>query len=66
MDTIADKYEDGVIKARYKRAVKKFRWPYWDYYRPRAQDVVFPGVGPAGFASFPYVFTDPSVAASYV
>ena len=59
-------------KDKYLTAVQKFRWPFWDYYRPREEvKTVFPGIkinpttGDAGktgkTTSFPYDFRAPTI-----
>jgi tyrosinase len=62
MIDIADKYTDATQKATYKEAVKKFRLPYWDYYRPRDYDARFPGVTRSdGTTYYPYDFRAPQI-----
>jgi tyrosinase len=43
MADLAEQYP-AANKQTYRDAVKKFRLPYWDYYRPRGKAVTFPGV----------------------
>ncbi|KAJ4248373.1 hypothetical protein NW762_012703 [Fusarium torreyae] len=54
-------------KEKYTAAAKKFRLPYWDYYRPRDYEVTIPGVvdGPTTTSPYDYhapqIFTMPEV-----
>jgi tyrosinase len=54
-------------KQKYDEAVKSFRLPYWDYYRPRDGPTTFPGVkdGPRTDAPYnyraPWIFTEPQI-----
>ena len=48
-------------KQTYRDAAKKFRLPYWDYYRPRGKTVTFPGVVNNGTTSFKYDFSVPQI-----
>lgn len=41
MVEIARKFTDS---EKYLKAAQSFRLPYWDYYRPRSYETVFPGV----------------------
>ena len=43
MINVAEKYPENK-RQKYFDAVKKWRLPYWDYYRPRGGAVSFPGV----------------------
>lgn len=44
MINVADQYDDANVKSEYEAAALEFRLPYWDYYRPRAGAVEFPGI----------------------
>ncbi|EWG47520.1 hypothetical protein FVEG_07596 [Fusarium verticillioides 7600] len=49
VDNIAKRFSESPDvsdedKKKYKAAAKKFRLPYWDYYRPRGGPVTFSGV----------------------
>ena len=48
-------------KQTYRDAAKKFRLPYWDYYRPRGKTATFPGVVNNGTTSFKYDFSVPQI-----
>lgn len=67
MAEIADRYPEAVdnkpVRARYQAALKEFRLPYWDYYRPREKKrTTFPGVtGASGTTSFPYDYYMPKI-----
>lgn len=41
MMEVAQTFEDS---EKYVKAAQEFRLPYWDYYRPRSYETVFPGV----------------------
>lgn len=62
MAEIADRFPDK-FKLKYKAALKEFRFPYWDYYRPRNKGTVtMPGItGPGGTTTFDYDFSLPQV-----
>lgn len=62
MAEIADRFPDQ-FKPRYKAALKEFRFPYWDYYRPRAKGTTpMPGItGPGGTTTFDYDFSVPQI-----
>lgn len=59
MTSIAETFP-GANKQTYRDAAKKFRLPYWDYYRPRGGKVTFPGIF-NGQTSFPYDFSVPKI-----
>lgn len=40
MAEIATRYEDDAVRENYLSAVKEFRLPYWDYFRPRRAEKV--------------------------
>lgn len=73
MAEIAGQYPETIdgkpVRARYLAALKEFRLPYWDYYRPREQRATtFPGITAGnGKTVFPYdyylpkIFTTPSI-----
>lgn len=68
MAEIAERYPDDV-KGKYRQSLVKYRLPYWDYYRPRAQKPTrFPGItrpnGQTQFTydySIPQIFTNPTI-----
>lgn len=35
---------DRPFQPKYRSAAKMFRFPYWDYFRPRDVDAKFPGI----------------------
>lgn len=43
MIDIAERFPPG-SRARYKEAATKFRFPYWDYFRPRGRNSEFPTI----------------------
>lgn len=51
------------FQRKYQAALKEFRLPYWDYYRPRNKGTVtMPGVGgPGGTTTFEYDFALPQI-----
>jgi len=62
---IAGKFKDT---KRWTEAAKKFRLPYWDYYRPRGGKSTFPGVVRDGGTttanydfSVPKTLTEPNI-----
>ncbi|KAK3717680.1 hypothetical protein LTR37_005747 [Vermiconidia calcicola] len=59
---IAEKFPQA-NKQTYREAAKKFRMPYWDYYRPRGKDVTFPGVISKGTTSAKFDFSLPQIFA---
>ena len=56
-------FVDEKVKANYRVAARSFRLPYWDYYRPRGDEVHFPGVTQRQKkqTSFPYDFSLPQI-----
>lgn len=62
MAEIAERYPEQV-KPKYRAALKEFRLPYWDYYRPRHEGTTtMPGiVGPGGTTTFKYDISVPQV-----
>ncbi|KAF9772953.1 hypothetical protein IL306_009291 [Fusarium sp. DS 682] len=48
-------------KKKYTAAAKKFRLPYWDYYRPRGGQVTFPGVVDGSTTTSPYDYHAPKI-----
>ena len=47
---------------KYRETAQKFRLPFWDYFRPRGNDAIFPGItGPNGTAKFDYDFSIPQI-----
>ncbi|KPM45160.1 hypothetical protein AK830_g1416 [Neonectria ditissima] len=48
-------------KQTYIAAAKKFRLPYWDYYRPRGYEVTFPGVVDGTTTTSPYDYHAPQI-----
>ena len=60
MVELADKYK-GSEKTKYQAAAKKFRLPYWDYFRPRGAQVKFPGIINNGVTTYKYDFSLPKI-----
>jgi tyrosinase len=60
MADLAEQYP-AANKQTYRDAVKKFRLPYWDYYRPRGKAVTFPGVVNKGTTTANYDFSVPQI-----
>ena len=60
MDEIAQTYNEP-HKTKYVDASKRFRLPYYDYYRPRSYEVKFPGIIDNGMTSFPYDYSCPLI-----
>lgn len=62
MDEIANRYP-ATARQKYRDALKGFRLPYWDYYRPRSmRTTVMPGItGPGGTTRFTYDFSLPQI-----
>lgn len=60
MTDIAETFPEA-NKQTYRDAAKKFRLPYWDYYRPRGKTATFPGVVNNGTTSFKYDFSVPTI-----
>lgn len=60
MADLAEQYPPA-NKQTYRDAVKKFRLPYWDYYRPRGKAVTFPGVVNNGTTTAKYDFSVPQI-----
>ena len=58
MVEIADKFAD---KKRWLNAVSRFRLPFWDYFQPRGNGVVFSGTSFAYDFALPSIFTTPEV-----
>ncbi|KAM5523936.1 Tyrosinase 5 [Fusarium oxysporum f. sp. phaseoli] len=48
-------------KKKYTAAAKKFRLPYWDYYRPRDYNVTIPGVVDGNTTTSPYDYHAPKI-----
>jgi tyrosinase len=48
-------------KQDYVEAVRQFRLPYWDYYRPRGSSIEIPGVVEDGRTISPYNYRAPLV-----
>ncbi|KAK4182242.1 hypothetical protein QBC35DRAFT_186135 [Podospora australis] len=61
MYTIAESYTDPDTSERYLDAVKEFRLPYFDYFRPRGGEVTFPGVRDGKTTTSPYDFRLPDI-----
>ncbi|KAH7178750.1 common central domain of tyrosinase-domain-containing protein [Fusarium sp. MPI-SDFR-AT-0072] len=66
VDNVAKRFSDSLEvseedKQKYKAAAKKFRLPYWDYYRPRGGPVTFPGVVNGTTTTSPYDFHAPRI-----
>ncbi|KAF2731878.1 Di-copper centre-containing protein [Polyplosphaeria fusca] len=58
---IAELYNEP-RKSDYKKAVEKFRLPFWDYHRPRDYNARFPGVRLGDATTFyPYDFRAPQI-----
>jgi len=60
MRDIAETFPEA-SKSAYREAAQQFRLPYWDYYRPRGEHTVFPGVFGNGKTSFKYDFSVPQI-----
>lgn len=62
MAEIAEEFPQSQ-RPKYRAAVKKFRLPYWDYYRPRGHGkTTFPGVKfGGGKTSFDWDFSIPQI-----
>jgi tyrosinase len=62
MAKIAEDYPEHV-RPKYRAALKDFRLPYWDYYKPRNKRTTkMPGItGPRGTTSFDYDFALPQI-----
>ena len=60
---LIEDFVDEKVKANYRAAAQLFRLPYWDYYRPRGDEVHFPGVTQRQKkqTSFPYDFSLPQI-----
>lgn len=53
---------DHSIQPRYRAAARAFRFPYWDYFRPRDVDAKFPGITLEGNRTrYSYDFRMPDV-----
>ncbi|KAF5681684.1 tyrosinase precursor (monophenol monooxygenase) [Fusarium circinatum] len=66
IDNIAKRFSESSEvsdedKQKYKAAAKKFRLPYWDYFRPRGGPVTFPGVVDGTTTTAPYDFHAPRI-----
>ncbi|KAF5633637.1 Tyrosinase [Fusarium tjaetaba] len=66
VDNIAKRFSESPDvsdedKQKYKAAAKKFRLPYWDYYRPRGGPVTFSGVVNGNTTTSPYDFHAPRI-----
>jgi tyrosinase len=57
---IAGRYDEP-HKSKYLKAAQNFRLPFWDYFRPRAGEVTFPGIIKNGMTSYPYDYSCPKV-----
>ena len=60
MSDIAETFPSA-NKQIYRDAAKKFRLPYWDYYRPRGKNATFPGVVNKGTTTAKYDFSVPQI-----
>lgn len=61
MTEIAERYPEKA-KPKYRAALKEFRLPYWDYYRPRNKGTTkFSGVKSGGTTTFDYDFAIPQI-----
>src|SRR5947207_2181972 len=61
MTEIVESYPEHA-KPKYRAALKEFRLPYWDYYRPRNKRTTkFSGVKPGGTTTFDYDFAIPQI-----
>ncbi|KAL8787253.1 MAG: hypothetical protein Q9195_007863 [Heterodermia aff. obscurata] len=60
---LIESFVDEKVKANYRDAAQLFRLPYWDYYRPRGDEVHFAGVTQrqAKQTSFPFDFSLPQI-----
>jgi tyrosinase len=61
MAKIAESFEKDEHKQIYRTALKKFRLPYWDYYKPRGGQVSFVGVMKEEKTTFPYDYRIPDI-----
>ncbi|KPI40958.1 Tyrosinase [Cyphellophora attinorum] len=60
MTEIAETFQKEEHKKLYRNAVKKFRLPYWDYYKPRGGQVEFTGLN-GGSTTFPFDYRLPDI-----
>jgi tyrosinase len=61
MTKIAESFQKEQHRNLYRKAVKKFRLPYWDYYKPRGGEFSVPGLKSNGKTSFPFDYRLPDI-----
>ena len=58
---IAKLYDTKELRDKYLNAAQQFRFPYWDYFRPRGGWVSFPGVINDQKTHYPYDYSLPKI-----
>ncbi|KAK7937823.1 tyrosinase precursor (monophenol monooxygenase) [Apiospora aurea] len=56
---LATKWKSKEDRDKYTKAAYDFRFPFWDYFRPRGESVRFPGVISDGKTEFKYDYSCP-------
>ncbi|KAK8118433.1 uncharacterized protein PG998_003059 [Apiospora kogelbergensis] len=59
MHDLATRWNTQRDRDKYTKAADDFRYPFWDYFRPRGDHVTFPGVIHKGNTSFRYDYSCP-------